>query len=92
MTVRYRVGRKLGRTVYRDDELIGVMDTPELGALVAEALNEHEQIRREVTHACPIGDAVLTPCCNRTPFELPRTDRMTLNPALITCRQETPDA
>lgn len=40
---RYRVGRRLGRTVYRTtpngDELIGVMDTPELGALVVDALN-----------------------------------------------------
>lgn len=44
---RYRVGRSLGRTVYRvvgaepsnDDELIGLMDTPELGALVVAALN-----------------------------------------------------
>jgi hypothetical protein len=43
LTVRggpYRVGRKLGRTIYNDDEiLIGVMDTPELGALVVDALN-----------------------------------------------------
>jgi hypothetical protein len=44
---RYRVGRSLGRTVYRivgaepsnDDELIGLMDTPEFGALVVAALN-----------------------------------------------------
>lgn len=39
----YRVGRKLRRTVYRvtgdGDELIGMMDTPELGALVVGALN-----------------------------------------------------
>lgn len=47
VTGAYRVGRKLGRTVYRttpdgDDELIGVMDTPELGAMVVEALNALE--------------------------------------------------
>jgi hypothetical protein len=43
----YRVGRDLGRTIYRmtgeepskRDELIGLMDTRELGALVVEALN-----------------------------------------------------
>lgn len=39
----YRVGRKVGRTVYAatadGDELIGVMDTPELGAQVVAALN-----------------------------------------------------
>ena len=39
----------------------------------------------EVTHACPPGDAAVTPCCGRTPFELPRTDRMTLDPTLVTC-------
>lgn len=44
---RFRVGRKLGRTIYRevgdepgyDDELIGIMDTPEWGRRVVEALN-----------------------------------------------------
>lgn len=36
----FRTGRKLGRTVYNDDDiLIGVMDTPELGAMVVDALN-----------------------------------------------------
>lgn len=39
----------------------------------------------ETTHACPVGDGAFTPCCDRTPFELPRTDRMTLDPALVTC-------
>jgi hypothetical protein len=41
--VNYRTGRKLGRTVYavteHGDQLIGVMDTPELGAMVVDALN-----------------------------------------------------
>lgn len=37
----FRTGRKLGRTIYNDDEiLIGVMDTPELGAMVVDALNQ----------------------------------------------------
>lgn len=36
----WRVGRKVGRTVYdADDELIGVMDTRELAALVVAAVN-----------------------------------------------------
>jgi hypothetical protein len=45
MTDVYRTGRHLGRTIYRirtdamDDELIGIMDSPELGALVVDALN-----------------------------------------------------
>lgn len=41
---------------------------------------------REVVHACPPGDAAVTPCCGRTPFELPRSDRITLHPTLVTCR------
>jgi hypothetical protein len=51
--VHYRVGRHLGRTVYRvvtdttgeHDELIGMMDTPDLGAMVVEALNLATRMR-----------------------------------------------
>lgn len=38
-SARWRVGRKLGRTLYRDDECVGMLDTPELGAEVVAALN-----------------------------------------------------
>ena len=41
--------------------------------------------QREVIHACPPDGSGLTPCCGRTPFELPRTDRMTTDPAEATC-------
>lgn len=45
----------------------------------------------EITHACPVGDSAFTSCCGRTPFEL-RADRMTLDPALVTCKRLfTPD-
>lgn len=45
----FRTGRHLGRTVYRIDgdgvdTLIGLMDTPELGAEVVEALNARERV------------------------------------------------
>lgn len=36
-------------------------------------------------HACPPDGSGITPCCSRTPFELPRTDRMATDPALVTC-------
>ena len=39
----------------------------------------------EVVHHCPIGDAAGTACCGRSPFELPRGHRLTLDPALVTC-------
>jgi hypothetical protein len=49
MTERWRVGRTVGRTVYRQvgdeaskgDDLIGVMDTRELAALVVFAVNRY---------------------------------------------------
>lgn len=47
MTEKWRVGRSVGRTIYRQvgdepakkDQLIGVMDTPELAQLVVDAVN-----------------------------------------------------
>jgi hypothetical protein len=41
--VGWRVGSKVGRTVYNEhDDLIGVMDTPALAARVVEAVNSHD--------------------------------------------------
>jgi hypothetical protein len=39
---RYRVGRKLGRTIYCDDALIGIMDEAEDAAMIVDALNRSE--------------------------------------------------
>jgi hypothetical protein len=42
----WRVGRKVGRTIYdANDQLIGVMDTPELAKRVVEAVNLAEPAR-----------------------------------------------
>lgn len=38
-----------------------------------------------IIHLCPPHGAAVTPCCGRTPFELLRVDRMTHDPALVTC-------
>lgn len=46
---RYRTGRKLGRTIYDGDLLIGMMDTPTLGAMVVRALNERDAMRSVLT-------------------------------------------
>ena len=46
-----------------------------------------EQERIEVTHKCPAEGESFTPCCGRNPFELPRTDRMTIDDKLVTCRR-----
>lgn len=45
---------------------------------------------REVVHACPPPGSGLTPCCGRTPFELLRTDRMSGDPAAVTCCPAAP--
>lgn len=37
------------------------------------------------THACPLRGHGVTPCCGRTPFELPRTDRLTQISWAINC-------
>lgn len=39
MSNRWRVGRKLGRTLYRDEHCVGMVDTPELAAEIVSALN-----------------------------------------------------
>jgi len=36
-------------------------------------------------HRCPEDDSGVMPCCGLTPFEVPLTDRMTLDPTLVTC-------
>lgn len=36
-------------------------------------------------HRCPTGNAGLMPCCGRTPFELPRGDRLSEDPQAVTC-------
>lgn len=38
------------------------------------------------THACPPEGSGVMPCCGRTPFEVPRKHRMTLDDRLVTCR------
>ncbi|MFJ8583660.1 hypothetical protein ACIRD2_03230 [Streptomyces sp. NPDC093595] len=38
-----------------------------------------------VVHATPRKGSGLTPCCGRTPFELPRTDRISIDPFEVTC-------
>jgi hypothetical protein len=40
-----------------------------------------------VCHQAPReGDGGLMPCCGLTPFEAPKTDRMTLEPLQVTCK------
>lgn len=44
-----------------------------------------------IVHRCPRIGSNLTPCCNKTPFELPRQDCLTVTPALVTCPGYKPE-
>ncbi|MFI2349728.1 hypothetical protein ACH492_22275 [Streptomyces sp. NPDC019443] len=39
----------------------------------------------ETIHACPPNGSGVMPCCRKTPFEAPPTDRMSDDPAAVTC-------
>ncbi len=45
----------------------------------------HAAANGGVAHACPEGDASVTPCCGRSPFDLPSTDQIVTTDDLVTC-------
>jgi len=47
----WRTGRKVGRTIYRDDTLVGVVDTPELARELVDAANERVALRFKLEEA-----------------------------------------
>lgn len=50
----WRVGRKLGRTLYVDDVCVGMVDTPELAARIVAAMNDNRTRARRGHHPpCP---------------------------------------
>ena len=51
----WRVGTKVGRTIYRNEELVGVMDTRELATEIVAAFNAHDTLleqRDKLLEAC----------------------------------------
>lgn len=48
MAERWRVGGKLKRTLYRDEQLVGLVDTPELAAEIVETMNRVGRLLDEV--------------------------------------------
>lgn len=71
---RHRTGRTFWGRRAEDDQ------QPEPAAVEPPA----EPAATETVHACPPDGSGLTPCCGRTPFELPLTDRMS-SEAPTTC-------
>jgi hypothetical protein len=62
-------------------------DAAPTGEQLAQAQREADP--GSVVHACPRpADDGIMPCCGRTPFEVVLTDRMTLDPALVTCERQ----
>lgn len=57
MSERWRVGRKVGRTIYRQrgqepsdgDQLLGLMDTPELAEFVVSTVNALAEVMEKLT-------------------------------------------
>lgn len=67
MTARYRVGRKLGRTVYRQrgkgasdqDEFLGIFDRPAMAQHVVHLLNLDAALRSQA-HECEMDEVDMT--------------------------------
>jgi hypothetical protein len=59
MIPRWRVGRKLGRTLYFDDVCVGMVDTPELAARIVARMNERMRPPRGLACKKCLGARVL---------------------------------
>ena len=59
-------------------------DTAQDGQQARERWDPHGH--PEVIHRCPAPGEYLLPCCGQTPLEVPRWHRLTLDPAMVTCR------
>ncbi len=61
--MKWRTGRKLGRSVYIGDELVGLMDTPQLARLVVDSVNASQAYGEtgEAFCTCHYG----TPCAKK---------------------------
>lgn len=46
----------------------------------------------ETIHLCPPSGTGVMPCCGKVPFEVARTDRLTVHRDEVTCRSESGDA
>jgi hypothetical protein len=82
LTAMGAVGNILNAAYAGGADPTGVADST---AAIQAAINAAVPV--EVTHQCPPEGGVM-PCCGLTPFEVPRTDRMTEDTALVTCSGE----
>lgn len=55
---------------------------------VQEVWPDAQSVRWPVIHLCPPKGSGEMPCCDRTPFEVPITDLMTLDVSVVTCGED----
>ena len=93
------LARRLNRAQFTDERVAEVVWTSlvdsyrdawrVLAVAALDALAEAGRLRptgvAEITHLCPASGEALTGCCHRSPFELPRTDRLTILAMAVTC-------
>lgn len=58
------------------------------GTVDAEAYKQLVEQGIVVVHRCPPGDESLTPCCHKTPFDLPSWHRITTEAKYVTCNND----
>lgn len=58
----WRAGRSVGRTLYLDDKLVGLVDTAELAAEIVETMNRVGQLLDEVRRTCGCDPAAGVEC------------------------------
>lgn len=51
-----------------------------------DVLQAIARLQAGIVHRAPAGGFGLMPCCGRTPFEMPRTDRVSGMDVVVTCR------
>lgn len=59
-------------------------------ASYASSASPNRWVDVTTVHAAPSAGDAFMPCCRRTPFSVPRSDRMTLDPYLVTCGRGWP--
>lgn len=55
---RWRTGRTLGRTLYRDDVCVGMVDTPELAKSIVDAMNREPLIANDAASQAYVDSLV----------------------------------
>jgi hypothetical protein len=68
MSDRYRTGTKLGRTLYRNNQLIGLLDDAKDAAHIVKILNTCQKLAEATDHHV-LDDAVMELVLECTPEE-----------------------